>query len=282
MSPSDYLRRYRSLQVTLLDGITIYNVDVHEYRNATTFYAGLDAEGDHNIHTGMTAKDKLMGKIRNRGTKVSAGNYQLRYSASGEVLAKKDTTTSVAGTLIVNSVRILQPFQGKGSPEEIEMVLKLAVGCGLLTPTLDEMQRYCNENIGLDCNGFVGNWVRAEGHGSLTPGTHISTFSSTGTKRSAISEIQARDLMVFVSNSHIMAIDSLSATTPNTTPNVECLVAESCGSNVERGNIHTDGLNLTYYNVKSVNNKVFKVKRGRGWESASSQGTFNVYIVGVV
>lgn len=279
MSPSDYLRRYRNLQITLLDGITIYNVDVHEYRNATTYYAGGEAEGDHHIFDGMAAKNQLLSKIRGRGTKVSAGHYQLRYSQDGQILKKNDTTTEVYGTLIVQSVKILQPFQGKGSPEEIEMVLKLAVGCGLLTPTRDALQRYCDVNIGLDCNGFVGNWVRAEGHASLTPGTHISRFSALGTKRSQITEIQPRDLMVFTSNAHIMAIDLVSATTPNT----ECYVAESCGSNVIRGNVHTDGLNLTYYNVQSVNNnKVFQVRRGRGWESASHQNTFNVYIVGVL
>lgn len=280
MSPSDYLQRYRNLQVTLLDGITIYNVDVHEYRNAKSFYAGEVAQGDHNVHTGMAAKDQLMGKIRSRGTKVSTGHYQLRYSAAGQVLPKNDTTTEVLGTLIAESVKILQPFQGKGSPEEIAMVLKLAVGCGLLNPTLADLQRYCDVNIGLDCNGFVGNYVRAEGHATLTPGTHISRFHSTGTKRTAKSEIQARDLMVFTSNAHIMAIDSV---TSNADDSFECLVAESCGSNVIRTDAHTDGLNLTHYTVKSVNsNKVFQVKRGRGWEQAGGQGTFNVYIVGVL
>lgn len=279
MSPSDYLRRYRNLQVPLLDGITIFNVDVHEYRNAKTYYNEGTPEGDHHVFVGMAAKDQLMAKIRSRGTRVSAGHYQLRFSQAGQVLPKNDTTTEVFGTVIAESVKILQPYQGKGSPEEIQMVLKLAVGCGLLTPNRDALQRYCDENIGLDCNGFVGNYVRAEGHASLTPGTHISRFSALGTKRSAISEIQPRDVMVFTSNAHIMALDSISATTPN----FECIVAESCGSNVIRGDAHTDGLNVTYYNVKSVDShKVFKVKRGRGWESAGNQNTFNVYIVGVL
>jgi hypothetical protein len=280
MSPSDYLRRYRNLQVALLDGITIYNVDVHEYRNATSFYAGEVAQGDHNIHTGMAAKDQLMGRLRSRGRRISTGHYELRYSAAGQVLQRNDTTTEVLGTLIAESVKILQPFQGKGSPEEIEMVLKLAVGCGLLNPTLGDLQRYCDENIGLDCNGFVGNYVRAEGHATLTPGTHISRFHSTGTKRAAISEIQVRDLIVFTNNSHIMVIDSI---TSNAADSFECLVAESCGSNVIRTDVHTDGLNLTHYAVNSVNrNKVFQVRRGRGWEQASRQGTFNVYIVGAL
>lgn len=279
MSPSDYLNRYRNLQVTLFDGITIYNVDVHEYRNATSYYQGGTAEGDHHIFTGMAAKDQLMSRIRSRGTRVSAGHYQIRYSQAGQILPRNDTTTEVYGDLIVSSVSLLQPYQGKGSPEEIELALKLAVGCGLINPTRDALQQYCDANIGLDCNGFVGNYVRAEGHASLTPGTHISRFSATGTKRSAISEIQARDLMVFTNNSHIMAIDSI--TSGNETA-FECLVAESCGSNVIRGDAHTDGLNVSHYNVQSVQNKVFRVRRGRGWESASHQNTFNVYIVGVL
>ena len=50
------------------------------------------------------------------------------------------------------------PFYGKGSPEEVQVVLQLAVRFGALLP--EQLQAYCdNGNIGLDCNGFVGNYI---------------------------------------------------------------------------------------------------------------------------
>ncbi|HVV94149.1 MAG TPA: hypothetical protein VHD15_12090 [Hyphomicrobiales bacterium] len=51
------------------------------------------------------------------------------------------------------------PFYGKGSPEEVQIVLQLAVRYGLFPR--GQIQTYCdNGNIGLDCNGFVGCYLR--------------------------------------------------------------------------------------------------------------------------
>ena len=51
------------------------------------------------------------------------------------------------------------PFYGKGSPEEVQVVLQLAVRYGVFPR--EKVQIYCdNGNIGLDCNGFVGNYLR--------------------------------------------------------------------------------------------------------------------------
>jgi hypothetical protein len=50
---------------------------------------------------------------------------------------------------------------GKGSPEEVQVTLQLAVRFGLVKP--EKLQNdYCdkvNGKVGLDCNGFVGNYV---------------------------------------------------------------------------------------------------------------------------
>lgn len=54
---------------------------------------------------------------------------------------------------------INDPFYGKGSPEECQVVLQLAVRYGVFSK--EKIQIYCdNGNIGLDCNGFVGNYLR--------------------------------------------------------------------------------------------------------------------------
>jgi hypothetical protein len=61
--------------------------------------------------------------------------------------------------------RAVQAFSGKGSPEDVQLTLQLAVRCGVAAP--GSLQGYCDERVdpnyprlGLDCNGFVGNYLR--------------------------------------------------------------------------------------------------------------------------
>jgi len=60
--------------------------------------------------------------------------------------------------------RAVQAFSGKGSPEDVQLTLQLAARCGVAPGGL---QNYCDERVdahyprlGLDCNGFVGNYLR--------------------------------------------------------------------------------------------------------------------------
>ena len=60
--------------------------------------------------------------------------------------------------------RVVNPYYGKGSPEDCQITLEVAVVLGLTT--IDRVQDYANAHIGLDCNGFVGNyiWHERQGH----------------------------------------------------------------------------------------------------------------------
>jgi len=51
----------------------------------------------------------------------------------------------------------VRPFYGKGSPEDCQVVLQLALRLGLTTA--DRLQSWADANICLDCNGFVGNYL---------------------------------------------------------------------------------------------------------------------------
>jgi hypothetical protein len=53
--------------------------------------------------------------------------------------------------------RAVNPFWGKGSPEDCQIVLQLAVKLGRATKL--NLQSYCDKYLGLDCNGFVGNYL---------------------------------------------------------------------------------------------------------------------------
>jgi hypothetical protein len=54
--------------------------------------------------------------------------------------------------------RVVNPFYGKGSPEDCQIVLQLAVLLRRVT-SKHELQAYADANLGLDCNGFVGNYL---------------------------------------------------------------------------------------------------------------------------
>ena len=47
-------------------------------------------------------------------------------------------------------------FKGKGAPEHCQLVLQLADHWGILEGS---MQNYADKYLGLDCNGFVGNYL---------------------------------------------------------------------------------------------------------------------------
>jgi hypothetical protein len=78
--------------------------------------------------------------------------------------------------------RATQAFSGKGSPEDVQLTLQLAARCGIVAP--GGLQAYCDEpvdplypRLGLDCNGFVGNYLRYRNSG--TPWWHIDPVSSS-------------------------------------------------------------------------------------------------------
>ena len=51
----------------------------------------------------------------------------------------------------------VRPFWGKGSPEDCQVVLQLALLFRLTNA--GDLQAWADSNIGLDCNGFVGNYL---------------------------------------------------------------------------------------------------------------------------
>ncbi len=68
--------------------------------------------------------------------------------------------------------RAVMAFSGKGSPEDVQLTLQLAARCGVTAP--EALQAYCDERVdphyprlGLDCNGFVGNYLRYRDSGTI-------------------------------------------------------------------------------------------------------------------
>jgi GH25 family lysozyme M1 (1,4-beta-N-acetylmuramidase) len=100
---------------------------------------------------------------------------------------------------------VMRTFSGKGSPEEHQAVLKVAghfrnklgsywKNVGSLS---DQVQAFYRAYIGLDCNGFAGNYARAVGGTKLQPETPIPQFSPSSKRRRKLEEILPGDLVIW-------------------------------------------------------------------------------------
>src|SRR5262245_10447077 len=120
-----------------------------------------------------TARSQLLRKVEkdfNAGKKADPSfRLQVRVYSKGKIETKEFSDYKF--TLSDPLYRVLRlPFGGKGTPEGIQAVLQLAATVGpsgepaLVTP--GNFQKYCDDNLGTDCNGFVGNFLRHERGGA--------------------------------------------------------------------------------------------------------------------
>ena len=176
MTPSQYADRYLTLP-TMLDNGQVATVRIDKY---------LQNNGSKRNKNGLAAKDAIIGAMVAE-TKTSWG-----------------ATTFTIDGWPVNKVGVAYVFMGKGSPYEISDALWLASRYGLIridserenhtgvaTRTLDG---FCDDCVGLDCNGFVNNFL------SFSRDKSIDTYDVNYPKarRQSVEDVQANDVLVFV------------------------------------------------------------------------------------
>jgi hypothetical protein len=114
----------------------------------------------------------------------------------------------VAQTLLVPRVHLIRT---RGLTYEANYALKLTADL-LGDPALswqDTLQAISDEFIGLDCNGFVGNWLlKADSSLKLTEQSEPGTVKGkTKIKRMHLDEIDEWDVVIWHGNIHIAAIE---------------------------------------------------------------------------
>jgi hypothetical protein len=133
VTPVEYAERYRNVSVQA--GGQTRNVRVEIYRIGKP-----DAE-----------QGSLWSKLKDHFAvnKKKDPNFRLRLNVNGveQEFASADPLLR----------RVVNPFWGKGSPEDCQIALEVAVLTG--RTGIDRVQDYANKHIGLDCNGFVGNYI---------------------------------------------------------------------------------------------------------------------------
>jgi hypothetical protein len=106
---------------------------------------------DDNHADNQAAYDAMLGKLKQHFAKNGASLIVHVKPVSGGI---EDVEFRSQNELWYYARK---PFFGKGSPEEAQITLQLADRFGLLGG--GTMQSYCDKYLGLDCNGFVGNYL---------------------------------------------------------------------------------------------------------------------------
>jgi hypothetical protein len=267
-------RQYKQLGVALGNGQSAY-VAVSHYRNNSS------ASPDHST---VEAKEKAMKPLIAALRAQSKADLGLKKKPTGTNVVLKRPAAEVdpleyaPGSLYqsVDVGAIARTFVGKGSPADIAGTLALAVRFGLVGGTTAALQKYVDDYVGLDCSGFVTNFLNL----AYDAGIDVMNKSATSYREpaanrvGAIDDIEPHFIMAWATTNHVAVIESLDAdwlrlvagkTTDGSLVGLPLTVVESNGSR---------GLNHATYTVQSVDaNKVFKVKR------SYENGTWKVYIL---
>lgn len=292
MTPKEFMNKYRNMQLRLVDGRGI-RVDVHQYRNAKGMWGDTPVTGDHKCTEGFQqAKPAIERKIQYYGMRAGGSKYQLKTDKSEYVVigsgAKGGIIDPFQGqNILYNSGELLQVFDGKGSPDQISRALTFAADLGVVSEMLKrsypstqaDVQRFADKYIGMDCNGFVGNYLKASGIGDLGPSSDVYKFAPAARRKKRLEDVRAGDVLVWMktesSASHVAIIDSvlIEHRDNGQLKALECIIVESCGSSRDTSSAQlkadTDGLGDTVYVITKVAEglRPFNVKRGLGWQN---------------
>ncbi|MCC6368854.1 MAG: hypothetical protein IT165_35480 [Bryobacterales bacterium] len=161
MSPAAYKARYEHLQVPLANGGTV-EMRVNQYRlrglpghdvDEAALKAFLEALRKHHVDMELRVDPGA------RGFRILHRNRDSSFRVTEQTVTGPEKVK--ADFLEKLSVMARYVFVGKGAPEHCQIVLQL-VDHWKLAP--DGLQIYADNALGLDCNGFVGNYLWHASH----------------------------------------------------------------------------------------------------------------------
>jgi hypothetical protein len=197
LTPNELVVRYRKhCFATTETGLKIGPVAITKYRMAGV-----------NTSKANAMKNSIIGALRGRYKKL-VGKTQ---SGSDIIIPSDRKSEWFPGLpLVVNKTAIVRAFNGKGSIEDVELALTAAVATKKVDPYLDALQKMADQCMGLDCNGFVGNyyrylgWMNADGH--YGPNTPSSRYAARGLVRESYDELERGDVLIWDSPRHIVVV----------------------------------------------------------------------------
>ncbi len=121
-----------------------------------------------------------------------------------------------------NERQIKNAAMGKGAPHDYELALEWAIASGKINyPSPATIQAYCDQRLGIDCSGFVTNFLMANGlrpnSPTTAPNTGAVSYFVASKAVNDINSIRSGQLLVWMDGNtvkrnpgHVTVIDSYS------------------------------------------------------------------------
>jgi hypothetical protein len=124
-----------------------------------------------------------------------------------------------------NKERIRTAAMGKGAPADYELALEWAVRSRkIATVSQPTLQTYCDNHLGIDCSGFVTNYLVACGKRSYSSNTvrntNAASYFNAATAVNDANQVRRGDLLVWMNGNSVK-------TNPGHIAVVESYVAQS-------------------------------------------------------
>jgi hypothetical protein len=197
--PSDMLGYYRKIHVDTPSGTTA-EIAIRRYRNNDSHsHASADKGGTQQA---VKIKDALLGVGSDVLSRAGgAQDYVNVFTGKGS----PEAIGKVLGTMIAYSDRFIKKYLNSSYPYSF-------VAQQMDDPSLsweEALQNIADEFLGLDCNGFVGNWLKRADKGlklneQSGPGT---VRAKSVTRRMHLDEIEEWDVVIWDQNVHIAVIE---------------------------------------------------------------------------
>lgn len=183
-SPLEFLNQYRALKVNTGVEVSATNCRLTSQQAQLRTYFMMDWD----------AGTEELGDFQHVTAKMGGGS-----GAAAKANAKSQNEWRQQ-----NSERILTAAMGKGAPRDYELALEWAVRSGRIAanPTAAVIQKFCDERLGIDCSGFVTNYLCAAGRraysAKLVRGTNAQSYYNVGQAVNDSTQIRQGDLLVWM------------------------------------------------------------------------------------
>lgn len=162
MTPSEFKARYTNLKVKRTNGtvetvrVSKYVLNNSEYLNPAAMAAFQKQFFSRRIDTDLTiftpsGEVKVQLELTKAEKRWDKQGVPMRFE-----IPRKNGVTAISTNDVDWGGFAVYCFLGKGAPEHCQIVLQLADHWGLAPQGL---QAYADSALGLDCNGFVGNYI---------------------------------------------------------------------------------------------------------------------------
>lgn len=190
MTPKEYLDRYTYLSFPSPWGDEMISAGLYYYGSGWDSRNGVSGAGKF-VHAECQAFIRAL-RVTHHGN---------ANTPCGKTFYLADTDSKMEATEPFYADTITHAFDGKGSPDEIIDVLRLAMVIGRIGSPGDRdsagamcaaptAKDYADRFMTLDCNAFVGNFVGGN------PSAHISDYAQPQRARRSAAEVKPGDVIV--------------------------------------------------------------------------------------